>query len=144
MSATATGLTSDQRAALQALVDEHRTLDDHQLLLAAWCQLGDRPDELVLFEIADGFGGNWVLGEEFYSLCWDRWGGLELPGDGLFRIILTNPVEWSAAVERRWASFLELATALRAGQFEVLYADPRGERALEQLQAEAAAQPAVA
>ena len=117
---------------LRRLADEHLLLQDEPLHLAIAYDPGHDPKDVFLFEVVGGFGGGAVNpdGNLFEVTYGTSSGFSSLNGEEL-HLVLTSPEELPVAVREQWPLALEVARAVRQGEFEVLYEDELGRKLLE-------------
>jgi hypothetical protein len=127
--------------AIRRLTEEHRQLEDEPLHLAL-AYLPRRKGREVrqgvfLFEVIGGFADHLEQDGELFEVTFDSVPGLPTGFDQTLHLILTNQRELERALEEGWPSALEVADAVRRDDFQVLYADSVGRRAMSRIHATA-------
>jgi hypothetical protein len=110
---------------LEELVGEHVKFEDEPLVLAIYYQPERDPQDVFLFEVIEGFGGESVdVDHELFEVTYRSSSGFDLaPGQSL-HLVLTNPTEYQRAAEEHWPALDELRAAVTAEHFFVLHVDP--------------------
>ena len=98
---------------IEELVQEHADKDGAKLQLALTYTPSDRPDELVLFEIIQGFADNSVSYEEEFVKVWiGPATGIQLDSGRDLYISLTSTAEFQLALQNGWKSVGEILAAI--------------------------------
>lgn len=117
---------------LRRLTEEHLQLHDEPLHLAIAYDPGNDSQDVFLFEVVGGFGGGSLNPERnFFEVTYGPSSGFSSLNGEQLHLILTSPEELPVAVREQWPLALEVARALRRGEFEVLYEDELGKQLLE-------------
>ena len=130
--------------AIRQLTEQHRELEDEPLHLAVSYLPAKRDQQhIYLFEVIGTAGDSINPEEDLFEVTFGNTDGFPMAKGQELHLILTNPRELDIALERSWPLASELVTALRDGDFKVLFQDEVGEKVLTTLQAEAGRQEAV-
>ena len=94
------------------------------MLLAVHYTPDRNPNDVFLFEVADGFGDNRVTDDrDLFEVGFSFDPSFPVVAGGQLRLVLTNPIEFDVARRDHWEKFEELRRAVRAGRSKVVYAD---------------------
>lgn len=119
---------------LRQLTDEHRLLEDEPLHLAVAYDPRHDPNDVFLFEVVGGFaGGAPNPDRNLFEVTYGASSEFASVNGEHLHLILTSPEELPVAIRERWPLAVELAEAVRTGNFEVLFEDETGSRLLELL-----------
>ena len=104
------------------VLNDHTVIEDTPLSLAIYFRSRRIPDEECLFEVLHHFGFD-EISEEFtiYQIQFGPTVNFPLPAGDRLRLFLTNPVEATYATENRWPEIYDLAAAMDAGEYRVVY-----------------------
>ena len=117
---------------LRRLTDEHRLLTDEPLHLAVAYDPGHDSQDVFLFEVVGGFAGGQVSPDRnLFEVTYGASSGFPSINGEQLHLILTSPEEVSVAIREQWPLAVEVAHAIRTGNFEVLFEDETGARLLE-------------
>jgi hypothetical protein len=107
---------------LQALVEQHKQLEQ-ETLLAVYYESPQRcENDVCLFEVIEDFGlGDIDPHRELFEVAYAGTEAFPLPAGQYLRLTLTNPQEFEAAREQAWEQWLDLRKAVERGQFKVLH-----------------------
>jgi hypothetical protein len=110
---------------IEALINQHRRLQDEPLLLAIYYEPGRLPQDIFVFEVIDGFGaGSIDPDQELFEVTYNSTPGFPLPPGRRLHLVLTNPQEFAVAAQGNWPLLAELREAIAAGNSLVVYSDP--------------------
>lgn len=127
--------TTDRYAYLDGwirdLVQRHREFEDEPLHLALLYDPGRDTEDVFLFELLSNYGRDEV-GEDgdLWEVTFASSGSLPLSTGQNFHLVLTNPRELEFALNAGWPTAVELRDAIRRGDFEVVYEDELGRKAI--------------
>lgn len=113
---------------ISELVEGHRRIESQPLRLALAYRPADRRDDLVLFEVTQGFGGGRVSHDRDLLKVWVAPSpNFRLEGVNDFYLLLTNPDEFGEALAGKWPQIDDIKRGIDAGESTLLYADAQGE-----------------
>ena len=120
----------DRKESVKALVEQHRKLHGNRLHLAVYLAPIKRPKrDIYLFEVIEGFGeGRIDPDNKLFTFAYGSTPGFPLSEGVRLWMILTNPAEFSKAVNENWPRMDEIRKARGAQKSVVLYADSTGKR----------------
>jgi hypothetical protein len=118
----------DLQKEIRDLVSSHQMLKDEPLLFAMYYDpnRGQGSNDLFIFEVLDGFGDNKVDPDgDLFEVEFGASSSMDirLPVGSKLHLVLTNPIELTAALNRQWPKASELANAIARGEFEILFED---------------------
>lgn len=116
------------RDEIHELVNSHQKLKEEPLLFAMYYHPSRNlnNDDLFIFEVLDGFGDNRIDPDgDLFEVEFGATSTIDmtLPPGSKLHLILTNPVELTAALNRQWPKAIELAKAIERGHFDILFED---------------------
>ena len=124
--------------AIRRLTDQHRELDDEPLHLALTYLPEERDQRhLYLLEIVGTPGQSLNPDRDLFEVTFASSVGFPLATGEELHLILTNPREFVVALKQGWPLANEIVSAIRSGNFQVLFQDEIGGTGLQQLQASA-------
>lgn len=113
---------------IEDLINSHRKLTQEPLLLAMYYNPNrqHKHNDIFIFEVLDRFGDNLVDPDgDFFEVEFGTSTSVDvrLPEVSTLHLVLTNPVELMAALNKRWPKANELVAAISRGEFEILFED---------------------
>jgi hypothetical protein len=119
---------------IRRLTDQHRELEDEPLHLALSYDPGRDPRDVFLFEAIGQFaGGATNLDRDLFEVTFGSTSEFPL-GDGeRLHLLLTSPEELPVALKEHWPLADELRSAVRRGDYEVMFVDDIGRELLESI-----------
>ena len=125
------------QAAIERLTEQHRELVDEPLHLAvSYLPSGRDQQDIFLFEVIGAPWGSNNFEQDLFEVTYAATAEFPMGPDERLHLILTTPRELEIALSQGWPLASELADAIRAGDFKVLYQDEVGEKVLAKLHAE--------
>lgn len=127
------------RQEIRDLVNSHRRLTEEPLLLALIYNANrvQNPNDIFIFEVIDRFGDNTIDPDgDFFEVEFGTSTSVDirLPPGSKVHLVLTNPIEFSAALNKHWRRATEVTEAILRGEFEILFEDDeRGNQLIAQL-----------
>jgi mRNA-degrading endonuclease RelE of RelBE toxin-antitoxin system len=125
-------------AAIRRLTDQHRELVDEPLHLAvSYLPTLRDQQHIFLFEVIGSPEESISPERELFEVIFESTPGFPMGPNEQLHLILTNPRELEIALREGWSLVNEVVSAIRAGDYRVLYKDEVGDRVLDQLEVEA-------
>lgn len=123
--------------AIRRLTNQHLELVDEPLHLAV-SYLPETRDQqdIFLFEVIGGPGQSINSDRDLFEVTFAATSGFPMGPNEQLHLILTNLRELEVALEQDWPLANEVVRSIRNGNYEVLWKDDIGEKALTMLQAE--------
>ncbi len=119
---------------LHEMIEQHRELNDEPLLLAMIYDPGRESPDIFLFELLEHFGQDLIEPDRtLFEATYGTGLGLPLEPSQKLHLVLTHPEELRVALEQDWDTASEVRSAVGRGDYEILFMDEKGERALELL-----------
>jgi hypothetical protein len=119
---------------IRDLAQQHREFRDEPLHLAIAYQPDRDPNDVFMFEPLGNVGGNEVTSEaRLFEVTFESTPSFTMEGGQKLHLVLSNPLEFQAALDQRWPSAKEIRAAVQRGTFEVLHSDDIGQEAMELL-----------
>ncbi|MBI1783717.1 hypothetical protein HYR69_01115 [Candidatus Sumerlaeota bacterium] len=107
----------------------HREFQDEPLLLALAYDPLRGDNNVYLFELIENFGSNEITPHgELFEIGFESTDEFPLTENQELHLVLSNPVEFNAALREHWRSAEEIRDAVRRGDFVCLYG-PEGDAA---------------
>ena len=127
--------------AVSKLTEQHLELKDEPLYLALSYQPVERNQQhIYLFEVIGAFDESINPEGDLFEVTFTPTAGFPMDDDQELHLILTNPRELDIALKQGWSLADEVVGAIREGDYQVLYENPIGKKALASLLAEASRQ----
>lgn len=124
--------------AVHHLVAQHRELTDEPLHLAVTYLASERePQHVYLFEVVSTPGASLNPERDLFEATFGSAASFSLLADHELHLILTNPRELEVALDQGWPLANEVETAIRSGNYQILYQDETGQTAMVRLEAQA-------
>jgi hypothetical protein len=125
--------------ALRRLTEQHRALEDEPLHLAV-AYLPRRSGQEVtegifLFEVIGGAADRFGQSGDLFEASFEAVPGLPTGFDRTLHLILTTSRDLEEGLTQGWPLALEVADAVRRGDYQVLHEDPVGRSVLQQIRA---------
>jgi len=122
-------------AGIRRLTDQHRELEDEPLHLAiAYHPATQDQQHIFLFEVIGGPGDSVSPERDLFEVTFAATADFPMNPNEQLHLILTNPRELTIALREDWRLARDLIAAIRAGDYNALYADEVGQRILAMLQ----------
>ena len=119
---------------VKRLVSEHLKLKDEPLLLAIYYAPDREEQDIFLFEVVEGFGGNSVDADrKLFEVTYAHSAGLPMKRGQQLHLVLTNPHEAKVAFREGWELAREVRQAVRRKDFRVIHQTPAAGRLLEMI-----------
>jgi hypothetical protein len=119
---------------VKKLVHDHQQLNEEPLVLALYYSTDTKSIDVQILEVLDGFGYNEVSADrDLFDVEYASTNGFHLPIGSYLRLVLTNPVEFRQALAERWPTAVEIARAVRRGNYNVVYNNDAGRELLTEL-----------
>ncbi|HWG45361.1 MAG TPA: hypothetical protein VN688_21540 [Gemmataceae bacterium] len=126
-------------AAIRRLTEQHRELEDEPLHLAlAYLPRRDGREVdrgIFLFEVIGGVADRFGQSEDLFEAAFDAIPGLPTGFDQTLHLILTTSREFEEALTHGRPLAMEVADAVRHGDYKVLHHDRVGQKVLRQIRA---------
>ncbi len=123
------------KAQIQQLTQQHRELDDEPLHLALSYAPAREQQDIFLFEVVGNVAAMGVNPErELFETVFASTPGFAMNPNQRLHLVLTSPGEFRVAMEENWPSAQEILAAVRADDFQVLWADEIGKKLLGEIQ----------
>ncbi|MGH7140734.1 MAG: hypothetical protein ACREHD_33800 [Pirellulales bacterium] len=107
-------------------------LQDEPLHLALAYDPGHNPGDVFLFEVVGGFAGGQPNPERnLFEVTYGNCSGFASTNGEQLHLVLTSPEELQVAVREHWPLAVEVAEAIRQGNFELLFEDDEGSQLLD-------------
>ena len=107
------------REQVRNLIESHKKLEDHQLLLAIWFDKGNDKDIKIL-EVLKGFP-SYDTPMELFTTHFDSTREFLIAAGGKLILSLTGPEDMEKALEQDFLVIQKIKTSFAEGQAEVLY-----------------------
>jgi hypothetical protein len=123
---------------IRRLTEQHREFEDEPLHLAISYSPKRDGQDIFLFEVIGGNGGDSVNPDkELFEATFTSTSSFPMNAGQQLHLLLTNRCELDMALREEWQSVREILDAIRSGEFEVLWADEIGRGVLDGLWSEA-------
>ena len=117
-------------------VAQHRELKDEPLHLALTYLAEERDQRhIYLLEMIGTSGEGLHPDHDLFEAVFASSPGFLLADDEELHLILTNPREFDVALRQGWTLANEVVSAIRVGNFQILFEDELGRSALKKIQA---------
>jgi hypothetical protein len=117
---------------LKRLVSEHLKLQDEPLLLALYYAPDREQQDIFLFEVLDGFGGNSVSPDRnLFEVTYGTSPAFAMKRGQQLHLVLTNPIELKLAFRDGWELAKEIRDAVRRNDYRVIHQDEGAAELLE-------------
>jgi len=106
---------------VRKLIESHKEMEDHKLLLAIWYDKDEQRDIKIL-EVLEGFPSS-DDETELFTTYFTSSSKFLIAAEGKLILSLTNPEEMKNAIKQKIPIIKEIMAALARGQAKVLYKD---------------------
>jgi hypothetical protein len=119
--------------AIQRLTQQHRELEDEPLHLAIAYSPPRDTQDIFLFEVIGNEAMSINPDRNLYEVSFTPTSGFPMDVNQRLHLILTTSEELQIALQENWPLAVELAGAIRARDYQILYEDDVGKRCFKKI-----------
>ena len=115
---------------VEALVDDHRQLKDHALVLAIYYEVPSNPQDVYVLEVLLGLGvpsdtKDFIPTDDtdFFDAEYGSTDGFPMDNDSQLHLVLTSTVTFMYAKDWNWPQYQLIHEAVQKGRYRLIYKD---------------------